>query len=264
MRRLLLLLVLPWLAAAAPCEPCSVPGGTYHVALPPHWDGHAALPLLLFLHGYRGKGTDITTDPNIAGVTGEQGVLLAAPDGEAGSWGHVGSPHRGRDDLAFLHTVLADIGRRWPIDRHAVIAGGFSQGASMVWDLACYDAAEFTAFIPFSGGFWQPMPPACTSGPVILRHTHGLHDSMVPMAGRAILGGAFRQADILQGFTRWQAEDRCPAAPDRTATEGALTCRFWSDCGSSGRLALCTHDGDHSMIRPWLAASLRWALAGGQ
>ena len=261
----------PWLGsawAATPCNPCRIAGGVYHVAVPPDWDGRSRLRLFLYLHGWRQHGTDATGDPNIAGVANRLGFLLIAPDGAEGpggtGWNHVGSPDTVRDDRAFLRAVLADAENRWPIDMEAVVAGGFSQGASMVWDLACYEAPYFTAFIPFSGGFWHPLPVACAAGPVALRHTHGLHDSMVPMAGRAILGGAFRQADILQGFTRWQAEDRCPAAPDRTAVDGALTCRFWTACGSDGRLALCTHDGDHSMIRPWLAASLLWALAGGR
>jgi polyhydroxybutyrate depolymerase len=175
-------------------------------------------------------------------------------------WGHVGSPETKRDDLAFLTDVLRDAEHRWPIDMGGVVAGGFSQGGSMVWDLACYRSRYFTAFIPFSGGFWQPMPDACHSGPVALRHTHGLHDHMVPLAGRAILDGRFRQADIFQGLTRWRAEDRCAAEPDRMTREGTLACRAWTHCGAGGEVELCLHDGDHSMIAPWLEASLRWAM----
>ena len=247
--------------AAGPCEPCQIPAGTYHAAAPPDWNGKDKLRLLIFLHGYRGKGLDITGDPNIAGVANRLGFLLIAPDGEAGSWGHVGSPHRVRDDVAFVTAVLDDVQARWPIDSSAVVAGGFSQGASMVWDLACYAAPRFTAFIPFAGGFWEPLPDACVSGPVTLRHTHGTHDSMVPMQGRAILHGAFRQGDILQGFARWRAEDACRAMPDRTVREGDLICSEWTACGSGHRLAMCLHSGDHAMIAPWLDASLRWAIA---
>ena len=246
--------------SAEPCEPCGLPGGTYHVAAPPGWDGATPLRLLLFLHGWRGQGTDITGDPHIAGVANALGFLLVAPDGDGGSWGHVGSPHRARDDVAFLLAVVADAERRWPIDRRAVVAGGFSQGASMVWDLACYAAPHFTAFVPFAGGFWEPLPDACRSGPVNLRHTHGTHDSMVPMAGRAILDGRFRQGDIVAGFSRWTAEDQCRAEPDRVAVQGELTCSAWSSCGSGRRVELCLQPGDHVMIAPWLDASLRWAI----
>ena len=257
----------PWAGgalAAAPCNPCQIDGGVYHVAVPPDWDGRSKLRLFLYLHGWRQHGTDATGDPNIAGVANRLGFLLVAPDGAEGphgtGWSHVGSPDTVRDDRAFLRAVLADAEHRWPIDMEAVVAGGFSQGASMVWDLACYEAPYFTAFIPFAGGFWQPLPVACASGPVALRHTHGLHDHMVPITGRAILGGAFRQGDIFEGLQRFRAEDRCEAEPDRVSEDADLTCSRWTQCDAVGEVALCLHDGDHSMVAPWLAASLRWAI----
>jgi polyhydroxybutyrate depolymerase len=260
----LLLVAAPPALAATPCEPCNLPDGTYHVVVPPDWDGRSRLRLFLYLHGWRQHGTDATGDANIAGVASRLGYLLVAPDGAEGphgtGWGHVGSPETVRDDLAFLIAVLKDAEHRWPIDLDSVVAGGFSQGASMVWDLACYRARYFTAFIPFSGGFWAPMPDACTSGPVALRHTHGLHDHMVPLAGRAILDGKYRQADIFAGLTRWRAADRCAAEPDQVSTEDTLTCMHWTQCDAVGEVELCLHDGDHAMIAPWLEASLRWAM----
>jgi polyhydroxybutyrate depolymerase len=250
--------------AAEPCDPCTLPGGVYHVSVPPDWDGQSKLKLFLYLHGWRQKGTDATGDPNIAGTANRLGYLLIAPDGAQGQtgtgWGHVGSPEKVRDDLTFLLDVVKDVERRWPIDLDTVVAGGFSQGASMVWDLACYRARYFTAFIPFSGGFWEPMPDSCDSGPIALRHTHGLHDHMVPLVGRAILDGKYRQADILEGLKRWRAEDRCEAEPDQEVAEGDLTCSRWTQCEAVGEVALCLHDGDHAMIAPWLAASLKWAM----
>jgi polyhydroxybutyrate depolymerase len=251
--------------AADRCEPCRLSAGTYHVSAPPGWDGHSKLRLLLFLHGWRQTGSQITGDANIAGVANRLGFLLVAPDGAEGrhgtGWGHVGSPETTRDDLAFLLDVVRDAERRWPVDLDTVVAGGFSQGGSMVWDLACYRARYFTAFIPFSGGFWQPMPDACSSGAVALRHTHGLHDQMVPLTGRTILDGKFKQADIFGGLSRWRAEDRCQEEPDRMTDEAGLTCNRWTQCAAAGEVELCLHDGDHSMVAPWLDASLRWAVS---
>jgi polyhydroxybutyrate depolymerase len=270
MRRWLFAALAMWIVsvspglAADPCEPCTLPAGTYHVAVPPDWDGRSKLRLLLFLHGWKQKGTDMTGDANIAGVANRLGFLLVAPDGAVGAqatgWSFDGSPERTRDDRAFLMAVLHDVERRWPIDMDAVVAGGFSLGGSMAWDLACNRAQYFTAFIPFAGGFWEPMPDGCTAGVVALRHTHGLHDRMVPMTGRAILGGRFHQGDILDWLKRWLTEDRCAAEPDQVTTEADLTCRRWTRCEQPGEVELCLHDGDHSMIAPWLEASLRWSL----
>lgn len=259
----LLLLAAPLSGARAdgPCDPCSLASGTYRAVAPPGWNGHDKLRLLLFVHGYKDNGSKIAADPNIAGLANGLGFLLVAPDGIKGGWSFPGSPHADRDELAFLHAVVADAEARWPVDRRTVVAGGFSLGASMVWYLACNAPDGFTAFIPFSGGFWQPLPASCPGGPVALRHTHGTHDSMVPMKGRAILNGKYVQGDILTGFTRWTAVDQCPAQPDSTAHGGDLTCSTWAQCGSGKQLQLCLHNGDHSMIRPWLEDSLRWAIA---
>jgi polyhydroxybutyrate depolymerase len=250
--------------AATPCDPCVLPTGIYHVAVPPDWDGRSKLRLFLYLHGWRQKGTDATGDANIAGTATRLGFLLVAPDGVAGThgtgWGAVGAPEATRDDLAFLLAVVGDAERRWPIDMGAVVAGGFSLGGSMVWDLACYRARYFTAFIPFAGGFWDPLPASCSSGPVALRHTHGLHDHMMPLPGRPIMDGKFHQGDILQGLLRWRAEDRCTAEPDQVSGEGGLVCSRWTRCDAVGEVELCLHDGDHSMTAPWLEASLRWAI----
>ncbi len=270
MRGVLFALVL-WFGAAGaaraadPCEPCTLPGGTYHVAVPPDWDGHSKLRLMLYLHGWRQHGIDGTRDPHIAGVANALGFLVVAPDGEQApngtGWSFHGSPEAGmRDDQAFLMAVLADAERRWPIDMDSVVAAGFSIGASMVWDLACYHARQFTAFVPFAGGFWDPLPEACDAGPVALRQTHGLHDRMVPLVGRPIMGGKFRQGDIFAGLQRWRAEDRCAPVPDRVDDEAGLMCSSWTRCAAPGEVELCLHDGDHSLTGPWLDAALRWAM----
>lgn len=249
----------------APCDPCELPDGGYAAAAPPDWNGRDSLKLLVFLHGWGGKATDITGDPHIARPAHAQGFLLVAPDGRGAAWNFRGLPDEPRDDVAFLHHVVADARSRWPIDPAAIVLGGFSIGGSMTWHLACYAPAPFTAFMPFSGGFWEKLPAACPGGPVNLRHTHGTHDSVVPMAGQAF-DEEWKQADIRTGFTRWLAADGCAAAPDTQAKDsavpdGAITCSTWNSCRSGRALQLCLHDGDHSMIEPWFAASLRWAAA---
>ncbi|MCW3474411.1 alpha/beta hydrolase family esterase [Limobrevibacterium gyesilva] len=264
MRRLLAALVVGLLAAPAswaaePCTTCAAAGGTYHAVAPPDWDGHTRLKLLMFLHGWRASGADMVDDTAVTGPAARLGFLLIAPDGLQNTWAHGGSPSQARDDVAFLRAVLADAEQRWPVDPRVVVAGGFSQGGSMVWDLACYAADAFTAFLPISGGFWEKMPDSCTAGAVNLRHTHGRADTTVPMAGRALFG-PYRQADIRRGFLVWEQEDKCRAAPNRHSREGDLDCDIWSSCGSGRSLELCLHEGGHVLDGAWLESGLRWAM----
>ena len=38
---------------------------------------------------------------------------------------------------------------------------------------------------PVAGAYWEPLPETCPSGPMSLRHVHGLADPTVPMKGRS-------------------------------------------------------------------------------
>ncbi len=246
--------------ALPPCDPCVLDTGTYRAVAPPGWNGHDKLPLLIFLHGWRADGSDMVSDATISGPAAKLGFLLIAPDGAGGGWTFTGAPSQGRDDIAFLRAVLADVRQRWPIDEAHLVAGGFSIGGSMVWELACRAGDAFTAFLPFSGGFWEPLPQSCPSGPVHLRHVHGRADTTVPLAGRPIGGHAW-QADIRKGFQVWIADDRCRIEPDRHEQAGDLDCSIWSSCGSGRSLQLCLHPHDHMIDAAWLEEGLRWAIA---
>jgi polyhydroxybutyrate depolymerase len=230
----LLLAVSGTAVAAESCDPCRLPdGGSYRVQAPPGWDGHARLPVLVFLHGYTGRAADVLADPAVAGPAAALGFLLVAPNGLNGAWAHEGSPHQ-----------------------ELVVLGGFSDGASMVWDMACFAPLGFAAFLPFSGGFWERMPTACTA-PVNLRHVHGTADETVPLAGRAIREH-WRQADIGRGFAIWRETDRCTAPPEPHSLSGGLECEVWT-CRTRRTLELCLHPGGHEMAAGWLEGGLRWA-----
>jgi polyhydroxybutyrate depolymerase len=258
MRAVVLLLMLAAAPAGAvqPCDPCSVSSGTYLVHQPPSWDGHAPLPLLMFLHGHSEEGADALASAAVVGPADRLGFLLVAPNGVDGAWSHEGSPSQARDDRTFLRSVLADVKRRWPIDPRLVVLGGFSQGASMVWDMACFAPLGFTAFLPFSGGFWERMPTACTA-PVNLRHVHGTADATVPLAGR-VVRLRWREADIFRGFEIWRETDRCTAPAERRAAAGGLQCQVWS-CRTRRTLALCLQPDGHEIEAAWVADGLRWA-----
>ena len=256
--------MLAFMAHAAPLhgEPglYELADGTYRVAVPPGWDGKSRLPLLLYLHGYSQSSADVMGDAELVAAVVGSGILLVVPDGLDRTWSHVGSPSQARDDLAFLHAVVADAGRRWPIDRAKIVAGVFSQGASMVWDLACHAAEGFAAFLPVSGDFWLPYPARCESGAVNLRHIHGMNDNTVPMAGRLILGGRYIQGDIGKSMAILRQTDRCGEEADRIEQQGELKCWIWSSCASGRRLELCLH-GDGHMVNPqWLRDGMEWAF----
>jgi polyhydroxybutyrate depolymerase len=250
------------LAVSARAEPLLVtlPDGTYRAVTPPHWNGKRRLPLVLYLHGYREDSATITGDTGLVAAATSLGTLLVVPDGVDKSWSHVGGPSHKRDDIAFLHAVVADAERRWPVDRARVFAAGFSIGGSMVWDLACHGAKGFAAFLPFSGDFWTPYPARCDAGAFDLRHTHALNDHTFPMQGRPLFGGKYQQGDVYKGFAILEATDGCAAEPDRATRDGDLHCETWTRCKSGKQLEMCLHDDDHQIKPSWLHRSIEWAM----
>ena len=108
----------------------------------------------------------------------KRGALFVSPYARSGYWRQIGAGRAegGRDEAAYIRAVMADIKRRWPIDEARTLASGFSRGASMVWNVACYTGDLFAGFAPIAGGFWRSTPADCPSGPVNLRHIHGLKD----------------------------------------------------------------------------------------
>lgn len=248
-------------AASGGCQgtdPCPVTGGRYYVRAPEAWDGAAALPVIVWFHGWQDVGERHVRPGSTADDWTGAGWLFVAADGREKTWSHQGSPSQVRDEMAYIAAVMADVEARYPVDGTRVLAAGFSQGGSMVWDLACRLGAPFTHFAPVSGAFWEPMPADCSAGPAAIRHVHGKADTVVPLAGRPI-GERWHQADVFDGLALWRDANGCAAGPDRAERlADLLDCRRWESCSSGRPLALCLHDGGHRVPDGWPARTRDW------
>jgi polyhydroxybutyrate depolymerase len=246
-------------AMACPGEtPCVVASGSYLALPPPDWDGQTKLDATIFFHGWQSSAEAFATDPAFSRAFAAEGVMLILPDGLDKTWAHTGSPSQARDELAFMDQVRADMLARWPIDPDRILVTGFSQGGSMVWDLACHRGRDYRAFVAVSGAFWEPLPQRCDGGPIDLLHLHGTTDPVVPMSGRRI-GERWRQGDMLQGLAVLRAADGCPSKPTFDDVEAGLHCEVWSNCASGSELRLCRHPGGHLMPEGWVHLAHDWA-----
>lgn len=254
-----LLALVPGLAAAATPKIVEIAGGTYQVSVPEAWDGATALPMAFYLHGYRGSAAAVMANTGLRARFDEAGILLVVPDGAGNSWSHQGSPSRNRDDVAFLEAVREDVAARYPVEPRLSWATGFSQGSSMVWDLACSRPESFAAFVGFSGAFWDPAPERCVA-PVNLLHVHGFSDPVVPLEGRAIRE-TFHQGDVFAGLAKLRELDGCRTNPTDFSTVGDLQCRSWNQCTSGKGLEFCMHPGGHMLPEGWFDLAWGWVKA---
>jgi polyhydroxybutyrate depolymerase len=211
----------------------------------------------MFFHGYRGSAADEMDNAGLRQAFSDLGILLVVADaGPSGTW-NVANRRDGRDNLAYTQAVLSDVRRRWPVDEAHVWASGFSEGAFMVWNLACNSRGEFSAYVALSGAFIEPLPAECPGGPVNLLSFHGLTDEVVPIEGRKV--GPFVQGDLFQSFAVLRRIDGCRRNPDTFAVRGPFVVRAWDkSCGSGKRIAMAIHRGGHEMLDGWVELAWDW------
>jgi polyhydroxybutyrate depolymerase len=238
-------------------EACPVAGGFYFAVLPPVVEPGKPLGALVHFHGFRENAADIAARDDLRAIAARHQTVLVIPQGDQQTWSHPGSPSAHRDEFAFIDAVLADLAARVQLDRSRLWASGFSQGASMLWALACHRGDLFRFYMPISGGFWRPEPKSCPQLPVAIRHIHGLKDVSVPLEGRPVRGGKFHQGKIAHAIAMQREAGKCrPEAEDDIVTRGVLSCRQAKGC-EAGSLEFCLHAGGHDFDPSWIDEGFR-------
>jgi polyhydroxybutyrate depolymerase len=256
--------VLAWLACllsitpAVACggsDPCRVDGGEYLLMRP--GEPQAKPPgLLIFVHGHRSSAAEMLAYGELVTAARALNMVLVAPQGLNATWSTPGAPSTHRDETGFIRRVIDDLPSRLTFDRERVLLSGFSQGASVVWHVACAGEPRIKAFMPIAGVWWQPMPETCPGGPVKLLHVHGLADPVMPMTGRAIRD-TWRQGDVREAVARMIRHNMCSADRIRTET-GSLACEAPKECRDGAALKLCLHPGDHHTDPRWFMDQREW------
>lgn len=220
---------------------CQLDKRSYAAKLPPGWDGRSPLPVLLHFHGWGRQGTGVTRNKRIADAAAAAGALLIAPDGLRKSWAFWSDDRR---DIDFTESVLADVARRWPIDRERIIVSGFSYGSAMAWFLACDQGDRYRAVLGIAGTLPRLEGRDCATGPITIRNVHGEKDTVMRLHGGE------------DALAFWNALAQCG---ERVTTKnGRYRHHAWQGCESS----LEVHDGGHWIPKGWLHTQLIDLLAG--
>jgi polyhydroxybutyrate depolymerase len=244
-------------------EPCRIPLGEYHIALP-DIPTEGTLPVVVFLHGFGSHGGNSIGNRRLVNPILERGYAMIAPsgmprrNGGGSSWVFHPKQEQRRDELEFINAVLDDAVQKHGLDRSRVLLAGFSEGAFMTSYLACRAPDAFAGFAPLAGGFWRPHPETC-AGPVRLFQTHGWTDGTVPLEGRPLGGGYYLQGDIFQTLQIWRDANSCDQMrADERSTEGTYWRRKWTHCASDSALEFAMHPGGHILPKGWADMTLNW------
>jgi phospholipase/carboxylesterase len=120
--------------------------GGFSVYVPEQWDGEAALPLVVALHGGSGHGRDFLW--SWLANARSRGVLLMAPTARDRTWSIMG----GDDvDAEGLNQMVESVAARYPIDRARVLLTGMSDGATYALLCGLREGMPFTHLAPACG-----------------------------------------------------------------------------------------------------------------
>lgn len=247
--------------ACGPDSDCLLGDRTYRIAIPA---GPAQGPLgaLILAHGYGGSAGQEMANQSIRALAHENRMALVAPNAVGEVWmiPHLPdhTPDKGAREYAFFDALVAELSARHGIDRHRIIMAGFSAGAMLVWNLACYRGQSFAAFLPVAGTFWEPMPKNCPTEPGPLVHIHGTADNVVPMTGRPVW--RMHQGDVGRAMTMVMDVGNFGEATQ--SASGDLTCRQRRN-DQGVLLALCTHPGGHDLRATDLSTAIQLLGASG-
>lgn len=264
--RWLAVLFLLWMAtpvwACGIDSDCMVGERRYRIHLPER-KGSEPIGAIVFAHGWRGSTSQILADKSLIALADELHVALVAPQSIGEDWQLPNRPrHRnntGEVEFDYFEHLVADIAKRFNIDRTKLLATGFSAGGMLVWNLACHEGKLFAGFAPIAGTFWSPVPQKCPSPPVDLIHFHGLTDTMVPLTGRRIADS--KQGEVPNALSLFVQTGGF--GPEKPMPETGLDCKRRTN--PQGRiLEFCTHPGGHGYKADYVRRAWRELGIGGR
>ncbi|MEE2756729.1 MAG: PHB depolymerase family esterase [Myxococcota bacterium] len=173
--------------------------------------------LLLNFHGNGLNADSQLATSDMRPFADESGTILVYPtgsvlDGEGTHWNPLlDSPNNksDADDFGFVAAMLDRLSTEFNVDASRVYATGYSNGAGMVYGLACYLSDRVAAFAPVSGSMWTEMPGNCDPvHPTAIAIFNGTQDFERPFNG---YDGFLMSADAAAGF--WVQHNGIADAP---------------------------------------------------
>ena len=206
---------------------------TYTLFVPDN-PGGQSLPLLIVLHGAGGSGQGMRSAIGLDALASRRRFVVAYPDG-LGTWANglgTSADYNGIDDVGFIHTLIAHLAANLPIDRRRVHVAGFSDGATMCYQLGCRLTTELASIT------------AVSSGVTIFQELYGKPSEPVPVQLiSGTLDPIFPWRDVVTTARQWAALNDCrtnktDTLPDSPDDDIQVSRTLYSDCDAGADVRL--------------------------
>jgi len=240
-------------AASAPCDlpnnsgvsPQRLMSGErqrgYRLFVPPGYDGHERLALVVDLHGSGGSsaGQARNSGLEMLSASGER-FIVATLDAVDARW-NVPVQNGRPDDVAYVSDVIDHVAARVCTDLARVYATGFSGGARMTSLLGCRLGARIAAIAPVSG---LRLPGAgCNRRGVSVLTFHGLADPQNTYEGHVPDRGEEWLESVPDALAGWARSDSCKGAATLDDPPGPLSTMRYEGCADGAEVRMIRIDG---------------------
>ena len=213
---------------------------SYLLHIPASYNSAQPAALVLVYHGFQLDGQEMVRITGFSEQADQAGFIVAYPNGTGNKSSWNGGECCGEaairktDDVGFTRALIQELAGLLNLDVKRVYATGFSNGAIMVYRLACDLADQIAAIGPVGAA---PATETCQPArPVPVIHFHGDADALNPYAGGRGTGVS-EFMPVEAGIDLWVGLNRCPTQPQETKT-GSIVHRSYAPCQQNAAVEL--------------------------
>ena len=211
----------------------------YRLFVPPGYDGHMRLPLVLDLHGSGDTSAGQARNSGLETLSASERFIVATLDAEGRRW-NVPVDDSRADDVAYVGDVITHVAARVCTDETRVYVTGFSGGGRMSSLLGCKLGSRIAAIAPVSG---LRFPGPCAGRPVPVLTFHGLADPQNTYDGHAAGRGAEWLESVPDALAGWARHNSCKAGVILDDPPGPLSTMRYDGCADGTEVRMIRIDG---------------------
>lgn len=213
---------------------------SYRLFVPPAYDGHQRLPLVLDLHGSGGTSAGQARNSGFENLSTSERFLVATLEAEGSRWNVPVQDNRA-DDVAYVRDVIAHVAARVCTDDTRVYVTGFSGGGRMSSLLGCKLGSRIAAIAPVSG-LRLPTGP-CDGRPVPVLTFHGLADPQNTYDGHVEGRGGEWLESVPDALAGWARHNGCDGEAILDDPPGPLSTMRYNGCDAGSEVRIIRIDG---------------------
>jgi polyhydroxybutyrate depolymerase len=213
--------------------------------------------LVLVYHGALDTASNTITETNLLPEVGSRGDVIAFLQGYENTWnegsGSTAASLAHVNDVGYTAAVIARLRTLVSFDPRRVAAVGFSNGAIMVEDLGCHQAAHIDLIVPVEGQLSTVQSASCAPArPESVYEIHQTNDPLIPYNGGYFQTsvGYDTMLSAPKSVARWAHLDGCTKGPVAVTPSSTFTLSEYTKCRDGAFVTLRTVDGDQHAWAP--------------